>query len=258
MKLEKTRKAAWKFLKPNETMLIMFGIFTVLAIVTGVSMYRRETKFEGNLVYQNLSSEQRRQAEKMPEIAKVGEDDTSFRLSERIREASAVGLGLSMYLVHERISDNRVLTLQQMMSEFSKSDLLPPAAVVLFPDRQTDYGIVKTALGAYFVRYSPAPLKIEILSSGFQGLGDGATFIIRLPDTSAASLRVTANSPKVTSAGAWATLFLAPENENHYIPAPFSPVQTFAAMNWQITPLQQTELSPAKVQELNTFLQSKQ
>ena len=255
--MKKVIKSAWKYLKPNEFVLVIFGVFIVLAIFTAIKMYRDPSveKFDGKLNYENLSPEQKRQIESIAEDTRLGETDSNLRYAERVREASSIGLGLSLYLVRERVSNNRVLTLQQTMVEFAKSDLLPPACQVLNPDSQTDYGLVKTERGVYYVRYSPAPLKLEVLSSGANGLADGSTFIIRVPDTSAANLQVKANSAKTTSAGAWATIFEAPENENHYIPAAFAPVQSFAAMNWQIRALQQTELSPERVQELNKFLQ---
>lgn len=255
--MKKAIKSAWKFLKPNEFVLVLGGVFFVLAVVTAIQMYRNSDaeKFNGKLTYENLTPEQKRQIESIAEDTRLGETDNNLRYAERVREASSIGLGLSLYLVRERVSNNRVLTLAQTMSEFAKSELLPPACQVLTPDRPTDYGLVQTSRGVYYIRYSPAPLKLEVLSSGFNGLSDGSTFIIRVPDTSAANLPVAANSPKVTSAGAWATIFEAPENENHYIPPAFAPVQTFTAMNWQIRALQQTELSPERVRELNKFLQ---
>lgn len=235
-------------------MLIIFGVFFVLAVFTVVAMYRAPKKDSFSVRYENLTPEQRRQLESLADDARVGETDKNVRYAERVREASSIGLGLSLYLVRERVSRDRTLSLQEAMSEFAKSDVLPPSCQVLLPDRQTDYGLVQTARGIYYIRYSPSPLKIEILSGGFNGLSDGSTFILRVPDTSAANLPIEANSLKVKSAGAWATIFEAPENENHYIPPPFTPVQTFTAMNWQVRGLQQTELSAERVQELNGFL----
>ncbi len=251
-------KIIWSFFKPNETILVIFGVFLVLCAVTAAAMYRNSesAKFTGTVRYENLSPEQRRQIESVSDEIRIGETDSNLRFAERLREASSIGLGLSLYLVRERVANNRFLTLAEMMTEFSKSDLLPPACQVLLSTRPTtEYGMVQTARGTYFIRYSPAPLKLEILSAGKNGLEDGATFLVRVPDTSAAKLPVNANSSKVTSAGAWATLFEAPLNQNHYIPPPFAPVQSFAAMNWQIRPLRQTELSAERMQELNGFLQ---
>lgn len=255
MKIKELVKSSWKFFKPNETILIFVGIFLFMTILTVVSMYRRENKFESNVQYENLTAEQRRQVESMTEDVKLGEDDAVVRQTERIREASSIGLGLSLFLVRERVSNDRVLNLKETMTEFGKSEILPPGCHVLQTDKNTDFGIIRTRRGVYYIRYLAQPLKIEILSSGINGTADGNTFILRLPDTSAAKIPVEANSPKVTSAGAWATLFEAPSSENHYIPPPFASAQAFQAMNWKIVGLQQAEFSPEKLQEINNFLQ---
>lgn len=254
----KIAKNFWKFVKPTETIFIMGGVFFVLTVVTVVTMYRNNNSFKPEVRYENLTPEQRRQIESVSEDIRLGETDSNARYADRVREASSIGLGLSLYLVRERVSKDRTLTLSETMTEFAKSDVLPPSCEVLLPDRPTDYGLVKSAQGIYYVRYSPSPLKIEILSGGYNGLADGSVFILRVPDTSAANLPLENASPKTTSAGAWATIFEAPANQNHYIPPAFAPVQTFTAMNWQVRPLQQTELSAARMQELNNFLQRQQ
>lgn len=255
MKFKETLKSSWKYFKPNETILIFVGVFLFMTILTVMAMYRKENKFDSNVRYENLTAEQRRQVESFNDEAKLGEDDSMVRQTERVREASSIGLGLSLFLVRERVSNNRTLNLKEVMTEFAKSEILPPGCQVLQPDKTVDYGVVRTQRGIYYVRYLSQPLKIEILSSGVNGLADGNTFILRLPDTSAAKIPVEANSPKVTTAGAWATLFEAPPNVNHYIPAPFAPAQSFQAMNWKIVGLQQVEFSPEKLQEINNFLQ---
>jgi hypothetical protein len=252
----KAAQTLWKYTKPTETMLIMFGVFAFLAIVTAITMYRNsENKFNGQVRYENLSPETRRQVESVAEDIRLGEDDSNLRYAERIREASSIGLGLSLYIVRERVSSDRVLTLPQMMDEFAKSDVLPPSCKVLLPDKPTDYGLVQTARGIYYIRYQSSPLKLEILSSGADPVADGSTFILRVPDTSAAKIPIEAGSNKVKSAGAWATIFEAPASENYYIPPPFAPVQSYAAMNWQVRALQQTELSPERMQKINEYLQ---
>ncbi len=236
-------------------MVVVCGVFFFLAILTTVSMYRSDKKFTGEIRYENLPPEQRRRIERMVNSVPVGDNDKNVRYAERVREASSIGLGLSLFLIGERVSKNRVMTLPQVMKEFSSSELLPPGVVVLSPERSTSYGLLQTERGIYFINYSPKPLKIEILAASPNGLTDGAVFILRVPDASAANMKPPIASSKVSSAGAWASIFEAPENENHYIPPPFSPVETFTAMNWQIRPLLQAEILPEKMNKLNNFLQ---
>lgn len=249
------RETAWKFLKPTETMCVILGVFTLLALVAGISMYRDETAFNATLSYEKMSPTQKKRAETLALNIPTGDFDKNVRYSERIREASAIGLGASLFLVSERVSRNRVLTLIELMRDFSKSDLLPPGTEVLLPTTPASFGLLKTTRGFYYLHYSPAPLKVEILAASFNGLADGAEFILRVPDTSAANLKPEVSSIKVTSAGAWATIFEAPETDNHYIPPPFSPAAAYLAMEWKIRPLQQSEMSAERVAQLNEYLQ---
>lgn len=254
------KKTVWKFLKPNETMCVAFGVFLVLAIIAASVMYRKPSKFNGEIRYENLSSDQKKVRDESLKDVSVGDDDKNVRYSERIREASSIGLGLSIFLVNERISKNRVMTLPEVMREFPASELLPPGVTaVLTANPPVAYGVLRTTSGAYYIYYSPKPLKIEILAASINGLADGGVFILRVPDTSAANLKLPLESNrKISSAGAWATLFEAPENSDHYIPPPFSPANAFTAINWQIRPLQQTEFSPNRMKELNDYLERQQ
>lgn len=238
-------------------MLLMGGFFCVIAIVVAVTMYRqsRQQPFAAQLRYEHLTQEQKRQFANFGDGARLGEDDRNARYAERLREASSIGLGLSLYLARERVVNNRALSLSEAMYEFAHSDIVPPACQVVPQTPMKDYGVAQTANGLYIIRYSPVPLKVEVLSSGAQGLADGPTFLLRVPDTSAAHLPLPAQNRRVTSAGAWATLFEAPLNETHAVPPPFAPAQTYTALNWRIQPLQQTELTPDKIQQLNQFLQ---
>lgn len=247
------KKTAWKYLKPNETMCVIIGVFFFMGIVTAVTMYRNESAFDAEIKYENLSPAQKKRVDNIANIPAL-DSDKNVRYAERVREASSIGLGISIFLVSERVSKNRVLTLPEVMKEFSKSELLPPGVTVLLPDTPASYGLLKTTSGFYYLNYSAAPLRIEVLAASFNGLRDGAVFVLCVPDTSAANMKPSAGSAKVSSAGAWATIFEAPDNDDHYIPPPFSPVATYAAMNWQVRPLQQSEMSPQRVQELNDFM----
>lgn len=252
------KKTAWKYFKPNETMCVILGVFFFLAFLTLLSLYRRDAPFNSEINYENLSPAQKKRADQITALIPTGEDDKNVRYAERIREASSIGLGISLFLINRRVANNRVLTLAEAMAEFAQSDLLPPGVIVLFPAPPKSYGLLRTKSGFYFLNYSPKPLRVEILAGSINGLLDGAVFVLRIPDTAAANMKPAVDSAKVSSAGAWATIFEAPDNENHYIPPPFAPAQTYVAMDWQIRPLQQAEMSPQRLQELNDYLRRQQ
>lgn len=248
------KKTTWKYLKPSPVIMMMFGVFAVISMFALVSNYREGDKFEANIKYEMSESRKKRIIESIPEEVRTGEYDKNVRYSDRIREASSVGLGLSMFVISQRVSKGRVMALSDVMTEFSASELLPPGVTVLLTQKELSFGVVQTQRGIYLIRYSSRPLKLEILATTIRGFEDGAVFILRIPDTSASNKKVSGKSSKVKTAGAWATLFEAPENVKHSIPPAFSNVSTFEQLNWKVSPLQQTELSPERIKQLNEFV----
>jgi hypothetical protein len=193
------------------------------------------------------------------EEIRLGETDPNTLLTERIREASALSIGLGWFVLSERVTDTPKVTesVNELMDNFSQSPLLPPGMTVLNPTIKTDYGLLATRLGVYYVRYRARPLMIEILASGRKGGADGAVFALRIPDRSAAEFA--ANQPgssKIKIAGAWASLYIAPDNQNAYIPPPFSPGTAYLNTGWKPEVLRADNFSPEKINELQNFLET--
>ena len=246
-----------EILKPTEATMALGGLFLIISVITVFTMYRNGNGvFQPDINYENMSPVQKQRLERIESAQLLGEDEKNVRYAERIRDASSIGLGLSIFILEQRISNNRVFDLPNLMREFSRSELLPPGATVLIPDNNTaESGIIQTNRGYYLIRYRAKPLLLEILSASGSGLTDGNIFILRLPDTTASNIKIDVNSNQVSSAGAWASLYEAPENPNHAIPPAFADVKVFQAMNWRVRPLLQTEMSSDKVRELYKYLE---
>lgn len=193
------------------------------------------------------------------EKIRLGELDPNAMMTERIREASAISIGLGWFLLNERVSDNPKVTesVGELMENFSRSPLLPPGTVVLNPTVKTEYGLLETRLGVYYVRYRARPLTVELLASGKKGSSDGAVFALRMPDSNAASFAASQpGAPKVRIAGTWASLYLAPDNQNAYIPPPFSPATAYLNTGWKPEVLRAGDFSVDKINELQKFLET--
>lgn len=193
------------------------------------------------------------------EAVRLGESDPGAAMTERIREASAISIGLGWFLLNERVSDNPKITesVNELMDNFSQSPLLPPGAIVLNRAINTDYGLIETRLGVYYVRYRARPLTVELLACGKKGASDGAVFALRMPDSSAASYTAAQpGAPKMKVAGTWASLYLAPDNQNAYIPPPFSPFTAYLNTGWKPEVLRANDFSVEKINELQNFLET--
>lgn len=253
--------SVFKFIRPDSNQIVffvaaivIFGAFA-LSKMTGEKLNARVEIADGVESPENF---RKSRIQLNSEEVRLGETDPNVQLTERIREASALSIGLGWFLLSERVSDNPKVTdsVVELMENFSRSPLLPPGMSVLNTAQKTDYGLVQTARGLYFVRYRPRPLMVEILASGKKGGLDGAVFAVRMPDRSAAEFIASQpNASKLKVAGTWASLFVAPENQNAYIPPPFAPGTAYLNTGWKPDVVRANEFSPEKINELQKFLE---
>jgi hypothetical protein len=244
------------FFKNLSPSAYVFLVTTAIVLLAGAARYKAGQAFDPNVTFED-GSEQSESATKNAaykvKASTLGQQDISVRYADRVRDASALSLGLGLHILHERISNNRVIpNVRDVLREFARSDLMPPRMTVLEPTRPTEYGLVATPLGLYFVRYRPTPLTIEVLAVGTRGLEDGAVFMIRLPEAQPAP--ATDIEPQ-NYAGGYATIFVAPF-ANAPVPVAFSSSQAYAAAGWRQEPLRTTPFPPEKVAALRNWLAS--
>lgn len=233
----------------------VFLVTFFIVVVAGLARYKAGHSFDPNVTFEDGSAQEetaRRESGYKVKPSSLGQNDISVRYADRLRDASALTLGLSLYVLHERLANNRAIpTASALMSEFGRSDLMPPRMSVLTPDRPLEYGMVASPLGVYFVRYRPTPLTVEVLAAGARGLSDGAIFMIRLPEAQPAP--VSSDVQQQNIAGGYATVFVAPF-ANATVPVAFSSPQAFIAAGWSQEPLRTVPFSPEKLAALQNFL----
>lgn len=176
----------------------------------------------------------------------VGADDPSVRYADRLRDASALAISFSLYVLNDRLVNKRVLTdLHAALEGLSASSLLPPGMAVI-----SGGGVVRSPAGLFYIRYRPNPYGLEVLSVGARGFADGEVFIIRLPE---AGPHPNSELAPSVNAGGYATLFVAPRSPDALIPKPFVPAASFAAAGWTEEALRAAPYSPQQVQELKSW-----
>ena len=243
------------FFQPEAPQVVIAVVVLTICVLAYFSMNAEKTH-DLKVEYAAQKNRLARDEAVETDVVQLAETDPTLRYAERQREASGIGLGLSLFVVRQRISYGRGFSdVQSLLNEFAKSDIFPPQMTMLVPRQTVAYGILASGRGLYYVRFQPSPLKIEILACGSDGSESGAVFVLRLPETSAANVAVEQN-PNVGVAGKWATLFVSPASGNAYLPPPFAAADVYQNSGWTIEPLRAADISPDKLNQIQQFLRS--
>jgi hypothetical protein len=161
-------------------------------------------------------------------------DGEAERLAVRVREVSALVMGLTVLSLDGQMNRREVTSVEALLDLMAGRSLLPPGV-----RKHPAPGVLESERAVIYVRYRPEPLGVEVVSAGRERL-DGPALIGRLAtggdDSSGAVLLV---------AG---TLGDAP------VPAPFAPLAQVRAMNWGVERLRERAFDPREVEALETWV----
>jgi hypothetical protein len=158
------------------------------------------------------------------------------RTAIRVREVSALVIGLTLFVVNEGLAKRPITSVEALTDRFASNGLLPPGIA-----RREAKGVLSSDRATIYVRYRPEPLAIEVVSLGHEPL-DGPAIIGR-----------------IVSGGdeyAGAELFIARQLGNVILPEPFAANAQVAAMNWSVEPLRERNLAPQELEQLNHWLRT--
>lgn len=255
-------KGLGSFFKPEVPQVIIFVTIFVFGILAYFSMSAQQThelRVQYDIKKSKLAADD---STVSTEVVRLGETDPTVRYVERQREATSIGLGLSLFILRQKVVSSREYRdTPELMTDFAKSDILPPQTKLIPTRNAVPYGLFATTRGIYYVRYQFAPMKLEIIATGANGIKDGAVFVLRLPETAAANLPETTAANDLTNgksnpAGKWATLFVAPSSGDAFLPPAFSDAAVYQKSGWTVEPLRAVEFSPEKTQQLQKFLEN--
>ncbi|MEP7342606.1 MAG: hypothetical protein ABI977_33065 [Acidobacteriota bacterium] len=158
------------------------------------------------------------------------------RTAARVRDASALTMGLTLFAVNEGLNRRAITNVGTLVGRFAARSLLPPGV-----RQNTAPGVLESERAMIYVRYRPEPLAIEILSVGRERL-DGPALIGRI------------------AAGgdedAGASLFIARGLGDVLLPDPFTPAARMTALNWSLEPLRDRAFTPQEMEQINGWLQA--
>lgn len=214
------------FLQKFSMLQIALGTFLLLFVATTLIRYfnsKKENEYE--LVYQETKQKLQSETRKVTSAEKFQsnlETDPNFRYAERLREASALAVSLSVSELHDRFTAKKInnQTLEQVFASAKQKRLLP--------DIFTIQGTTAFSRnGAYYVRYSVNPFGIEVISVGGNGYEDGEVFALRLP--AAGSIQYRSSEETELSAAA---LWVSP-SANTLLPQAFATDDYYLQAGWR-------------------------
>lgn len=156
------------------------------------------------------------------------------RLALRVREVSALLLGLTATAARQQLQQRPLPHVEALLAALTLAAPLPPGL-----ERVPGQGALVAPHALLYVRYRPQPFGLEVVSVGRAPL-DGPAVLGRIEASH--------------QAGAW--LFIARKISGVTIPAPFAPLDEVAALNWQSEPLREREGNAPEFTQLQTWAQS--
>lgn len=158
------------------------------------------------------------------------------RTAARVREVSALAMGLCLLAVNEGLQRRAVANVETLIDRFAARGLLPPGVT-----RNTTQGVLESERAMIYVRYRSEPLAVEVVSISRER-ADGPSVIGRIATGSGGD--------------SGAALFIARQLGDVLLPAAFAPAAQVAALNWSIEPLRERTFSTQELGQLDGWLRA--
>jgi hypothetical protein len=152
-------------------------------------------------------------------------DGEVSRTEERIREATALATGSSLFAAKESLDKRTPASVSALLTGVYNAGLLPPGMQLM-----DSSGGVSSSRGQLFVRYRPEPLGIEVVSVGKERI-DGPALLVRVPDDGYSGTNQDG-----------ARLYLATRLDEITVPAPFAHEAEVIALGFAPEPLRAAKL----------------
>jgi len=156
----------------------------------------------------------------------------------RVREVSALAMGLCLFAVNEGLQRRVVGNVETLIDRFAARGLLPPGVT-----RNAARGVLESDRALIYVRYRAEPLAVEVVSIGRER-ADGPSIIGRI---------ATGSDDDSGSA-----LFIARQLGDVLLPAPFASAAQVVALNWSVEPLRERAFTTQELEQLNDWLREQQ
>lgn len=220
---------------------IFASLFAGTCLVRLWASSARQTKFE--VEYSALSRPEQTIKKADRQIAGPNLVDPAILYADRLREASAIAIGLSLAIIDDRIKNKRLMTnLGQIFAAAEERNLFPPLIRVNAQTRA-----LESQLGKYYLNYRAVPFCLEIVSIGDQGTQSGDNFVLRIPDETGTMVKSGSGEMNLT---AFATVWTSPD-VSAQMPRAFAPGDDFIHAGWRQETLRTADIAPDKLAALS-------
>lgn len=154
------------------------------------------------------------------------------RTAARVREVSALVLGLTLLAVQEAIAGHTVPSSEALTDRFVTRQLLPPMIRV-----SSARAVLESDTAVLYIRYRVEPLALEVVSLG-RTPEDGAPIIGRI----------------VTGSDEHSALFIARQIKGATLPDPFLPAAQVIVLNWSVEPWRERAFAPQELEQIQQSL----
>lgn len=158
------------------------------------------------------------------------------RTAARVREVSALVMGLTLLAVQEAIAGRAISSSEALSERFVAQQLLPPT---IRPSSAR--GVLESDTAVLYIRYRVEPLALEVVSLG-RSPDDGAPIIGRI----------------VTGKEEHSALFIARQSKGATLPDPFLPTAQVIALNWSAEPWRERAFAPQEMEQIQHALRTTQ
>jgi hypothetical protein len=158
------------------------------------------------------------------------------RTAARVREVSALVMGLTLLAVQEAIAGQPVPSSESLTDRFVARQLLPPTI-----RSSSARAVLESDTAVLYVRYRVEPLALEVVSLG-RTPDDGAPIIGRI----------------VTGSNEHSALFIARQIKGAVLPDPFLPAAQVIALNWSAEPWRERAFATQELEQIQHALRATQ
>ncbi len=156
------------------------------------------------------------------------------RTAARVREVSALVMGLTLLAVQESIAGRSLPSSEALTEGFVARQLLPPT---MRPAAAR--AILESDTAVLYIRYRVEPLALEVVSLG-RTAEDGAPIIGRI----------------VTGSDEHSALFIARQVKGAALPDPFLPAAQVIALHWSAEPWRERAFAPQELEQIQHALRT--
>lgn len=158
------------------------------------------------------------------------------RTAARVREVSALVMGLTLLAIQEALAGNTLTSSEALTERFVAQRLLPPTI-----RSSSTHGVLESDTAVLYIRYRVEPLALEVVSLG-RTPEDGVPIIGRI----------------VTGKDEHSALFIARQGKGATLPEPFLPAAQVIALNWSAEPWRERAFAPQELEQMQHALRTAQ